>query len=733
MSAMRLSGRPPLTRSELFETVATFAIVVGMLYLGASILVPLVLAILLAFALSPMVDLLTRKAHLPEPVAVIASVLTALLTLGLFAYVAGMQLVQIGAQLPEYQTTIAHKLRDVQQQLEGGGFLDGLTGAIGSLTDQLSAAADGNAQTGVPVPVTIANDVGNPLGVVSTLMGTLAGPLATAAIVIIFLIFLLLGRGELQERFIRVVSRGGYSTTNLAIGDASQRVGRYLLLQLCINVAYGVLFGTGLLIIGVPGAILWGLMIMLFRYIPFVGGLLVACIPFLLAFAVDSGWGMLLATVGLFVIIDLTTANIVEPRVYGSSTGVSPIAILLSAMFWATLWGPVGLILATPMTVCLVVIGRYIPQFQLLETLLGSEPVLEPPERLYQRMLKGNAEEAIELAEEIVEATSLEAFQDNVLLPALRLASDELSDAPEALAQRRVLTSSIEAVIDELSDSQALEGNSVVLIGGRTEIDEHAAKVVAQRLAAQQVPSRVLPPMAVRQESIGRIDVEGAEVVCLFYFGAEIKAQTRYVSRRLKFIKPGIKVIVCQLGDEQPDTSAETLRADHVTHDFKGALERIDACLDIATAAARLAGHQPFRGAGRGDDALGKALKAVADAMAVPVATINLLDDERHRSEADAYALTEMIAERNGPLVIPDGAEAKELADNPYLQSNGVAFYAGVPLVLDSGATVGSLVIIDYDEHEFGEGELARLQGLAADLVQRFGNAPPTNAPQRSS
>jgi len=730
---MRLSGRPPLTRSELFETVATFAIVVGMLYLGASILVPLVLAILLAFALSPMVDLLTRKAHLPEPVAVIASVLTALLTLGLFAYVAGMQLVQIGAQLPEYQTTIAHKLRDVQQQLEGGGFLDGLTGAIGSLTDQLSAAADGNAQTGVPVPVTIANDVGNPLGVVSTLMGTLAGPLATAAIVIIFLIFLLLGRGELQERFIRVVSRGGYSTTNLAIGDASQRVGRYLLLQLCINVAYGVLFGTGLLIIGVPGAILWGLMIMLFRYIPFVGGLLVACIPFLLAFAVDSGWGMLLATVGLFVIIDLTTANIVEPRVYGSSTGVSPIAILLSAMFWATLWGPVGLILATPMTVCLVVIGRYIPQFQLLETLLGSEPVLEPPERLYQRMLKGNAEEAIELAEEIVEATSLEAFQDNVLLPALRLASDELSDAPEALAQRRVLTSSIEAVIDELSDSQALEGNSVVLIGGRTEIDEHAAKVVAQRLAAQQVPSRVLPPMAVRQESIGRIDVEGAEVVCLFYFGAEIKAQTRYVSRRLKFIKPGIKVIVCQLGDEQPDTSAETLRADHVTHDFKGALERIDACLDIATAAARLAGHQPFRGAGRGDDALGKALKAVADAMAVPVATINLLDDERHRSEADAYALTEMIAERNGPLVIPDGAEAKELADNPYLQSNGVAFYAGVPLVLDSGATVGSLVIIDYDEHEFGEGELARLQGLAADLVQRFGNAPPTNAPQRSS
>ncbi|MHB1173212.1 MAG: AI-2E family transporter, partial [Lacisediminihabitans sp.] len=325
MLTMRLSERPPLTRRGVFETVATFAIIVALLYLGAGILVPLVLAILLAFALSPLVDLLSRKLHVPDAVAVIVSVLATLLVLGLFAYVAGMQLIQIGAELPAYQTTIANKLRDLQQQLGGGGFLDGLTGAIGSLPEQLGGGAEGEGlqrQPGAPIPVTIANEVGNPLGVVSTLMGTLVGPLATAAIVIIFLIFLLMGRGELQDRFIRLVSRGGYSTTNLAIGDASQRVGRYLLLQLCINVIYGVLFGIGLLMIGVPGAILWGLMIMLFRYIPFIGGLLVACIPFLLAFAVDSGWSMLLATVGLFVVIDLTTANVVEPRVYGSSTGV---------------------------------------------------------------------------------------------------------------------------------------------------------------------------------------------------------------------------------------------------------------------------------------------------------------------------------------------------------------------------------------------------------------------------
>lgn len=723
MSTRRLDQRP-LTRHGVFETVATFAIIVALLYLGAGILVPLVLAILLAFALSPLVELLVRRLRLPEALAVITSVLAALLALGLFAYVASVQLMQIAAELPAYQSTIANKLRGLQQQFGGGGFIDEITGAVGSLSEQLSQPEATGTEPGrpsAPVPVTIANDVGNPLGIVTTLLGTLAGPLATAAIVAIFLIFMLLGRGELQERFIRLVSRGGYSTTTLAMSDASQRVGRYLLLQLGINVGYGLLFGAGLLIIGVPGAILWGLMIMLFRYIPFIGGLLVASIPIMLTFAMDAGWGMMAFTVGLFLIIDLTTANVVEPRVYGSSTGVSPIAILLSAMFWATLWGPAGLILATPMTVCLVVIGRYIPEFQMLETLLGSDPVLEPPERLYQRMLKGDTEEAIQIAEELVADRGLHAFHDDVLLPALRLASAELSDAPEALTQRRKLTSSIDALVEELRVNQPIDGRAVVLIGGRTEIDDSAARVVAQRLAAEDIGSRVLPPMAVRQESIGRIDLDGAAVVCLLYFGAEIKAQVRYVTRRLRALRPGLKIIACQIGDDVVPASAEDLHVDQLTHDFDATVIAVQSHLDVVGASRTATVAQPFKGAGRGDDALGQALKSVAEAMGVPVATINLVDDERHRRETDAYKLTELIVARGEPLIIHPGASGEELAANPYLQGNGVDFYAGVPLTLANGKTVGSLVIVDYDKHPFGDEDLARLQELAAGLVDRFG------------
>ena len=714
----------PLTRRGVFETITTFAIVVAMLYLGAGIFVPLVLAILLAFALSPLVDRLVDKLRLPEAVAVVLSVLVAASALGLFAYVAVTQLLQIAAELPAYQTTITEKLSDLQEQLGGSGLLDQIRGVFGSLTDQINQPSeDVSVSRGTtPVPVTIANEVGNPLGVVTSLLGTLAGPLATAAIVLIFLIFMLLGRSELQERFIRIVSRGGYSTTNLAIGDASQRVGRYLLLQLSINVGYGVLFGVGLLIIGVPGAILWGLMIMLFRYIPFIGGLLVAAIPIMLAFAMDAGWGMLLSTVGLFLVIDLTTANVVEPRVYGSSTGVSPIAILLSAMFWATLWGPAGLILATPMTVCLVVIGRYIPQFQLLETLLGSEPVLEPPERLYRRMLNGETEEAIEIAEEIIDGGGIEPFHDGVLLSTLRLAGAELSEAPEALPQRRVLATSMHALIDEIGGSSTLEGESVVLIGGKTEIDESAARVVAQRLAARSIGTRVLPPMAVRQESIGRIDLEAASVVCLFYFDPEIKAQTRYVSRRLKLIQPGVKIIVCLLAEQKSRFSAEELRVDQLTRDFSDTTEAIAARLDAVSPTP--APSLPFRGAGRGNDALGLALKEVAGALDVPVATINLLDDLRHQDDEDAYALTKLMAETRVPLVIHPSRTDEPHADNAYLQGNGVEFYAGVPLTLASGTTVGSLVVVDYKEREFGDEELAKLGELAASLVRRFGDTP---------
>ncbi|MFN4210628.1 MAG: AI-2E family transporter, partial [Devosia sp.] len=469
--------------------------------------------------------------------------------------------------------------------------------------------------------------------------------------------------------------------------------------------------------------VLWGLLIILFRYIPFVGALIIAMVPFLLAFAVDPGWNMLLLSVGLFLVLDLTTANVIEPRLYGSSTGVSAIAILLSAMFWATMWGPVGLILATPMTVCLVVIGRHLPQFQFLETLLGSEPVLSPPERLYQRMLRGNTEDAIEMTEDHIEAHDTQHYLDEVMMPALRLASSELADGPEALPQRRQLVQSFEALVDEVAKVDWPEQSALLLIGGRTEIDECAATLLGIRLANEGIASRVLPPVAIRQEAIGRLDLDGVEAVVLVFMGDDIRAQTRYAARRIRRMAPDTRVIVCALHESSAQESAETLHVDTIFRTMDDAVEGALVNLhQLEISELHASGKvEPFAGAGRGDDALGQAIEQIADAFGIPFATINLLHDDRHAEDEAAFRLTTIVAETRKPLIVQSQTPHPLVGDNAYLQTNGIDLYAAVPLILDDGSCIGALALLDYEPREFGPEDIAQLQAAADDLVQRFG------------
>ena len=726
-----VSHSPPSSR-QVFESAATFAIIIALLYFGGGILVPLVLAILLAFALTPLVDLLERRLHLPDPVAVIVAVLIALVALGSFGYLVGTQLVSLAHDFPKYQATVLSKVRSVQSGLGNADFVEQVAGAYRALFQQFNGALPTGTPGGQqPVPVTVSNEGAGPIGLVGSLLGSVLAPLATAAIVTVFLIFLLLGRGDLRDRFFRLVRQGGYSATTRALGDASARLGRYLLMQLAVNATYGAIFGTGLMLIGVPGALLWGLMIALFRYIPYVGALIVATIPFLLAFAVDPGWGMLAMTVALYLALDITTSNVIEPRLYGSSTGVSPLALLLAAMFWATLWGPIGLILSTPMTVCLVVLGRYVPQFRVFETLLGSEPVLHPAERFYQRLLKGDTVEAIEIADETVAAEGQDALYDALMLPALRLAAEELSESPDALPQRREFATSIEAVIDEYGTAPSVEGSPVLLIGGRTEFDEDAAHIVAQRLAGRDIAARVLPPIAARPENIARIDLAGTTVVCLCFVGDNVRAQTRYIVRRLRRIDPSLAFVAAIL-DEHLGETPESLHVARVARNFDEALSEIEGVLGVAEGAAPPARATATQfGAGRGDAELDKALEEIAEALGVPLATVSLLAREGSGEDHEAFKLTQAIAGSGEPLVIHMDGAVDDEETNTYLLTSGVAFYAGVPLTLDSGEAIGALAILDYQPHPFDEEALAALGAHARALVKRF--AHPAETPAQDS
>jgi predicted PurR-regulated permease PerM len=709
---------PGRRRLNIFESVATFAIMAALLYLGAGIFVPLVLAILLAFALNPFVTWMNRKLHLPDAVAVILAVLLAVAAVTGFAVMAGSQIATLVQDLPGYQEIMQAKIEGLQEQFGGLAWIDQYSNMAENLGERLNG--DTPPIEGRPVPVTISNNVG-PLAVISSVMGSIVGPVATIAIVTVFLIFLLLGRADMQERFIRLVSAGRYSLTNLAITDASQRVGRYLIIQLVINTTYGVLFGFGLWLIGVPSAPLWGLLIILFRYIPFVGALIIAIVPFTLAFAVDPGWNMLIMAVGLFLVLDLTTANAIEPRLYGSSTGVSPIAILLSAMFWATLWGPVGLILATPMTVCLVVIGRHLPQFQFLETLLGSEPVLSAHERIYQRMLNGKTEDAIEISEAYIAEHSTDQWASDVMLPALRMATSELPDHPESVSQRRQLIGTFEAVLDSVIEPVWQEDAPIMLIGGRTEIDEAAGRLLGLKLLDDGAAVTVLPPGAIRHEAIGRLELDPVRKVVLVFMGADMRAQCRYVARRIRRMAPQVHIAVCALNDMASGETAETLHVDAVYRTLDQANELILAGEAQRQAVKAVAANRPFAGQGRGDDDLGKALDAIAVSFDVPVALINLVDDARHQDDEDAAELTRLVVDKRAPLVL-HGAEASELAaDSTYLVTNGIDFFAAVPLVLADGTIPGVLALQDYEPRDFSDEDVKRLEQSAEELVRKFG------------
>ena len=298
-----------------------------------------------------------------------------------------------------------------------------------------------------------------------------AEPLATAGIILIFVFLALLDIGDLRDRFLRLLG-GNFHRSTDAIQEAGARISRYLLMQLLVNVSYGVPLAAGLWIIGVPGALLWGAVGAVMRFVPYVGPLIAAIFPIALAFAVDSGWSMLLWTVALIVVLELTSNNIVEPLLYGSSTGLSAISLIAAAILWTALWGPVGLILSTPLTVCLLVLGRNLPQLRFLDTMLGSTPALDVPARIYQRLIANDADEAVEIASTEIEKSSVVSFYDAIGIEVLRLASEEYLQ--NASAEHRLrLASGMDTLLDDLERSIPLLPES----GGKANGPVHRRKM----------------------------------------------------------------------------------------------------------------------------------------------------------------------------------------------------------------------------------------------------------------
>ena len=477
------------------------AIALGILglYAGQVLLVPLALAALLAFILDPLVTAL-RRWSVPRTLAVsLVMAVTLSLLLGATVLMA-QQITGLAKELPSHRQNIQQKLRDLRPALQPSGtarelarVLDMVEGEIAAAQKQLRLDSPrGPKVTRVAVDP-VAED---PLSL--QFINKVAVQLATAGLVVILLFLMLHQRSELRDRMLRLMGGDPHQMAD-AMSESAERVSRYLLAQVMVNLGYGLPMALGLWWIGVPGAWLWGGVAALLRFVPYLGPAVGAVFPLMLAFAVDPGWTMLFWTLGLILLLELVSNNIVEPLVYGDRTGVSPLAVLLSAVFWAALWGPFGLVLAMPLTVCLVVLGRHLAPLRFLDVLLSSEPVFDNATQLYHRLISGDHDEAEDMAYQEVKQHSLQDFYTNTALPMLVLAARQQVHGA-SVVQRQRLIEGTERFVRELQVDATPEPQestspavSTLCLGLRTDLDALSAEMLAHALTSAGHSARTLP------------------------------------------------------------------------------------------------------------------------------------------------------------------------------------------------------------------------------------------------
>ncbi len=441
---------PLAVRDRALGIIAT-ASILALLYFARDVLVPITLAVILSLLIAPVVRAL-RRIGLGQTLSVLGAVLVLAFSFAAVAGVIGSQLMRMAASLPRYERTLEHKLKVLNAVTVVK--LNGITGQLQHLTDRRSRADQPGTleqpeTTGpaAPVPVELREPPPNPLQVIEKVLGSIWVPIETAGIVLVVLVFVLLEHEALRDRFIRIAGGADIRLSTLAINDAGERLSRFFLSQFAVNLGLGLTVWIGLSIIGLPHPLLWGALAGVLRFVPYIGVWIAALCSALLAAAVDPGWSLALTTLGFFVVVELIAGQLVEPQLYGHTTGLSPLSVVIAAIFWSWLWGPIGLILSTPLTLCLLVAGRHIKALSMLDVLLGDTQALTMPERFYQRALSADSDEIIASARTFLKRDSFANYCDLVLMPALHLARIDLLAGAINVDQQAKVRSAMVAVI----------------------------------------------------------------------------------------------------------------------------------------------------------------------------------------------------------------------------------------------------------------------------------------------
>jgi len=546
-------------------TLLGAVVVIAGLYFGRTVLIPLALATVLAFLLAPVVGLL-EKCHLGRAPSVLAVLALSFAMLAAVGWGMTNQLMEILSHLSDYKANIHNKVEALRSPSSGG--FGKATQTVNDLSKELSSASETAENKnlakgkGAPIPVQVATPPHNAAEYLRDVVGPLTGILETAGIVVIFTLFILIKREDLRNRMLRLAGSGQLNVMTQALDEASHRLGRYLLLQFLVNAGYGLLFGLGIYLIGIPHPLLWGVLSTLLRFVPYIGTLVSAIFPMGMAMAVFPGWSQVTLAFLLFLILEVTIANLIEPWLYGSHVGVSSLAILVAAIFWGMLWGPVGLILSTPLTLCLILIGRYIPQLSFLEIMLGDEPVLSPQMHFYQRLLALDDEEARSIADKYLKENPIGTLYDSVLIPALGLAEQDRHRNALDETRTRFIHQSTRELIEELNEISrdaagaddvespairpalpARSGSNIVCIPARDEADEIVAAMVVQLLWRAGCSAESLPISAV-STMLERIGQLRPNIVCISALPPFAAVQAKSLCKRIRQQYPAVKIVL---------------------------------------------------------------------------------------------------------------------------------------------------------------------------------------------
>ena len=587
-----MTPRSPRWHSSLPAVAVGAVIVTGVLIVAKPVIVPLALALLLTFVLSPVVAGLQQRLGMKRVYAVIATALLTFSAMGGIGYVVAVQILGLAKDVTKHKDTIRAKL----DHLRGSGagpfgellktFRDLTDGPVGDAAatnaDDVKKPATGDATAGdvvkvMPaaqdahverpigdataadvvkvVPVALAQSKESGFSRISESVLPVLEPLATAGLVVILVIFMLLNQEDLRDRLIGLVGQSRLSSTTRAMGDATGRVGRYLLSVLAVNIVFGVLFAAGLWFLGVPFAFLWGFLAAILRFIPFLGTWAAASFPILLSFATAPDLTQPLTVFAFFVTLDLVTANVVEPIVFGHGTGVSPIALLVAAAFWAWVWGPIGLLLATPLTVCLVVLGQYVPRLGFLTLLLGNAPALPPPAQLYQRLFARDKREATQRVAEYAALQGLEGVFDDMVIPAIVIARRDreqggLTPDGEEFALTAIREIIAEVVVKEGQTPPATVA-VVVACPAHHPAEEPTLDMMAALLREDGVRVDALSAKALPSEVVEHVEKVRPEAVFISVLPPGGLNQAGYLCRLLRKKFPTLKIVVGWWGPER--------------------------------------------------------------------------------------------------------------------------------------------------------------------------------------